>query len=231
MSVRGAIRGALIFDLDGTLVDSAADLCASLNRVLAAEGLPPLDLETVTTLIGDGVQALLARALAARGADPRPARIERLLPRFMEDYRAQCTRLTRPYPGVPETLAALSTAGWRLGVCTNKPIELSLAILEACELTSWFGAVIGGDSTPARKPDPLPLLTTLERLNCRSRKAVMVGDDFPDAAAAQSAGTAFIGVAYGYGANRLRAWPAPVLFAERFAELPERLEQLVETSG
>jgi phosphoglycolate phosphatase len=227
--VAGACRGALIFDLDGTLVDSAADLHASLNRALAAEGLRAPDLEAMTAMIGDGVQTLLVRALAAVDVAPEAALVERLLPRFMQAYRAQCAQLTRPYPGVLETLGALRAAGWRLGVCTNKPIELSLAVLQACGLKSHFGTVIGGDSTPARKPDPLPLRAALRALDCGPQEAVMIGDDHPDVAVAQAAGTAFIGAAYGYGAQRLRAWPAPLPLVERFSEVPARLEGLKPT--
>lgn len=220
---------ALVFDLDGTLVDSAADLQASMNRVLAARGLPALTLDEIRGMVGDGVPRLVQRALAAVGAaDAAP---DAAVAAFMADYLAAPAVRTQAYPGVAPTLRALAAAGWRLGVCTNKPRAASLAILEALGLHAYFGAVIGGDSTPARKPDPRPLRAALEALGAAPQAAVMVGDGLHDARAAAAAGAAFIGVGYGYGAAGLATLRPPPLVAHRFADLPERLQRLAETSA
>src|SRR5271169_5909419 len=118
----------LVFDLDGTLVDSASDLRAALNQMLRERGRPSLSLPQVKRMIGDGAAALVARALAASGSDP--ADVAGALPRFIELYEADAVRLSRPYPAVPETLAALRRRGYRTAICTNKPQHATIAVLE-----------------------------------------------------------------------------------------------------
>ncbi|WP_051362064.1 phosphoglycolate phosphatase [Solimonas soli] len=214
---------ALLFDLDGTLVDSLGDLHACLNRLLAGRGLAPLGREQVRRFVGDGVRALVRRGLTAAGAAPDKATLDTACNSFMADYLAAPAIHTRPYPGVPETLAAFHAEGRRLAVCTNKPEAISVAILEALGLAPLFSAVIGGDSTAARKPDPLPLQAALAALGVAAADAVMIGDGLHDAEAAATAGMAFVGVDYGYGADGLATLtPAPRLL-RRFADLREAL--------
>ncbi|MFT4047545.1 MAG: HAD-IA family hydrolase [Solimonas sp.] len=141
----------------------------------------------------------------------------------MADYLAAPAARTRPYPGVPETLAALRADGWRLAVCTNKPRAVSIAILDALGLAPLFGAVIGGDSTPARKPDPRPLRAALAAIGIDATRAVMIGDGAHDAEAAAAAGVAFVGVDYGYGAAGLGALRPRPRIISRFADLPAAL--------
>ena len=147
----------LVFDLDGTLVDSVPDLAAALNRLMAARGLPGFALSEVVRMVGDGAGVLVERAFAARGRRPDAA----ALAAFLADYGAHAAVYTRAYPGVAETLRALAEAGWILAVCTNKPVAPARTLLAALELDGFFAAIGGGDSFPVRKPDPGHLLATL----------------------------------------------------------------------
>jgi phosphoglycolate phosphatase len=217
-----AIR-AVLLDLDGTLVDSAEDLRDALNRLLAEEGLRPVDLAEIKGMIGDGGPKLVERALAATGGDPD--RAATLLPRFLGLYEGNAARRTRPYPGVVETLARLEAAGLRLGCVTNKPSAATREILAALGLARFFGAVVGGDTLARRKPHPDPLLHAAEALGVAPSETAMVGDNYHDVAAARAAGMAALAVTYGYshvphaelGADRL---------LDRFDEVPEALAAL-----
>ena len=174
----------ILFDLDGTLVDSLPDLAASLNRVLAEEGLAPFAAQEVTGMVGDGLAALLARALAERGRN----RDRALLARFRRDYFGAVAVASRPYPGVPETLAELAAEGWRMAVCTNKPEEAARRRLAALGLDAWFTCVAGADTFQVRKPDPRHLLATLDAAGGTAARAIMLGDHANDVAAARAAG-------------------------------------------
>ena len=167
---------AVVFDLDGTLVDSAPDLQTAINRLLAEDGRRPLELDEVIGMIGDGATKLVERAYAATGGAGRdPAD---LTGRFLAHYEGNAAVRTRPFPGVPETLAELGRRGMALGVCTNKPEAATREVLRDLDLARWFGAVVGGDSLPGvRKPDAAPLLAVLEQLNAAPAAAVMVGDN------------------------------------------------------
>ncbi|HUC16930.1 MAG TPA: HAD-IA family hydrolase [Acetobacteraceae bacterium] len=185
----------ILFDLDGTLVDSLPDLAASLNRVLASEGITPFAMEDVSGMVGDGLAALLASALAARGRHISRA----LLAGFRKDYFDAVAVASRPYPGVPETLATLAEAGWRMAVCTNKPEDAARRLLAALELAPYFGAVAGADSFPARKPDPGPLLGALATVGGEPARAIMLGDHANDIVAARAAGVIPVFALWGYG--------------------------------
>jgi phosphoglycolate phosphatase len=211
---------ALLFDLDGTLVDSVPDLAAAVNGVLAELGRPPLGLPQVTSMVGDGTSALVERALAASGAGDTPLRAAH--DRFLALYEADPTRLTRPYPGVPAVLEELAAAGWRLGVCTNKPERATRAVLAGLDLERFFAVVLGGDSGPTRKPDPGPLRAALGRLGSEPGNAAMIGDHRNDVAAAQAAAMPVAFARYGYGAATL-AGLTPDAVIDRFAELPQAL--------
>ncbi len=189
------IPGTLLFDLDGTLVDSLPDLTLALNRVLAETGLPPASLDLSRRYVGDGARMMLERGFAAHGqAVPADG-----LARFLAVYEANLTRETRPFPGVVAALARLAEAGWRLAVCTNKTERHSRMVLEALGLAPFFSAVAGGDTWPERKPDGRHLTRTLERMGAPFAGAVMVGDGANDLLAARSAGLPCVIVAWGYG--------------------------------
>ncbi len=187
----------VVFDLDGTLVDSVPDLAACLNRLMAARGLAPFGEPETQAMVGDGAKALLERAFAARGAVLDAAG----LAAFLDDYTAHAAVLTRPYPGVVETLEALRADGFVLAVCTNKPEAPARALLDALGLTRFFAAIGGGDSYPVRKPDPAHLLAVIAAAGCAPGRAVMVGDHHNDIHAARGAGVRSVWARWGYGAE------------------------------
>ena len=212
---------AILFDLDGTLVDSAGDLRDALNALLAEEGLAPLDLEAVKGMVGDGVAKLVERGLIARGAglDRLPAHVAR----FMALYEPNAARLTRPYPQVAETLEPFRERGLRLAVVTNKPHAATMRILEVLDLARFFDAVVGGDTLSRRKPDPAPLLHAMRALDAAPAETLMVGDNHHDVAAARAAGVPVAVVAYGYGGR-----PAAELGADRVLDSFAALRWLVD---
>ncbi len=184
---------AVVFDLDGTLIDSAPDLRAALNRTLAARGLPALDAARVQAMIGDGAKALVMRGFAAFGRVAGDAE----LADFLTDYQANATVETRVYLGIEAALTAIRAAGHQLAVCTNKPAAATHIILSALGLEGFFPVVIGGDSTAYRKPDPRHLAAALAALD--AREAVMIGDHENDMATARELEVPSIFAAWGYG--------------------------------
>lgn len=213
----------LVFDLDGTLVDSVPDLANALNEILRERGYAPLSDAEVAPMVGDGVPALVARAFEARGASAAEA-VE-ALPRYIRIYEANATNLTRPYPGVPETLSMLRRRGYRTAVCTNKLQQASQAVLTGLNLAALFDAVAGGDRYPVKKPDKGHLLGVIAELGGSAERAVMIGDSENDAAAAHAAAVPLVMMRYGYA----RVDPATLGAAavlDHFADLPNALEQL-----
>jgi len=191
-------RPAVIFDLDGTLVHSVPDLHLAVNRLLVEEGQPPLAERTVARLVGEGASRLVERAFAAVDIALSGNAVERYTDRFRELYlEAPCARTT-VLPHARACLDALAAAGWALGVCTNKPLAHSRVILERLELAAYFPAVIGGDSLAARKPDPAPLLATLDALGAVPASTVFVGDSRIDLEAGRAAGVRVVLVDGGY---------------------------------
>jgi len=186
---------AVVFDLDGTLIDSDPDIRAALNRVLAAEGLAPLSTAEVQSMIGDGAKALVERGFAARGRVATAADVAA----FIADYEVNAVVETAPYPGIVEALQALKDAGHPLGVCTNKPVVAARNVLAALGLEQYFGVIMGGDSTPYRKPNPNHLAAVLQALGAAPEHAVMVGDHANDINAAAGLGVPSVFVSWGYG--------------------------------
>ncbi len=215
----------LIFDLDGTLIDSAPDIAHALNHLLGELGLRSLDIATVRSLVGDGAPELMRKALAIAGRDVAPADIPPLFERYRAYYLENATRLTRPYAGVPETLAALRASGHRMVVCTNKIQKPTLKILDGLDLTKFFDGVMGGDVTPARKPDPRHLLAALALIDGAPNEAVMIGDGINDALAAKAAGIPLLILDSGYGEVPARDLGGDLLL-ESFSEIPEALGRL-----
>lgn len=213
----------IVFDLDGTLIDSAADLATAINSMLADFGREPLEVVEVRRMIGDGVAMLVARALAARQCEQAdPARAAAI---FMRHYESDATSLTTAFPGVTQALQALRAAGLPLAVCTNKPERITAAILEELGLAAYFSRVIGGDSLPFRKPDPRVLLALLETFAAAPQSSLLVGDSEVDAATASAAGVPFVLMKHGY-----RRGPAEeiacIAALESFAELPPLVRAL-----
>lgn len=204
----------LVFDLDGTLVDSVPDLEAALNRLMRAHGLPPFAQPAVAAMVGDGARVLLERGFAARGRTLDEAS----LAAFLDDYGGHAAVATRPYPDVVATLRHFAQAGWRMAVCTNKPEVPARTVLAALALDGFFAAVGGGDSFPVRKPDPQHLLATIAAAGGDPARAVMVGDHHNDIRAAAGAGIPSIFAAWGYGPADTGTHAAAT--ARGFAELP-----------
>ena len=213
----------LLFDLDGTLIDSAPDLCAAVNEMLRERGRPPLPLPQVRRMIGDGVPTLVSRALSESGLDP--AEGVTALPRFLQLYEADAVRLTRPYPGVTETLAALRRRGYRTAVCTNKPQHATITVLEGLDLLALFDGIAGGDRFAVRKPDPGHLLGLIAAVGGRAEAAAMIGDNENDAAAARAAGLPLVLMRYGYSRVDPESLGADALL-DRFTDLPAALDRL-----
>ncbi len=201
------------------------DLAAALNRVLAEAGLPPQPQGAVARMVGHGVLRLVERGFAAAGAPLDMAALPRWVDRFLHFYEADLYTLTRPFPGVPEALAALAAAGWRLGVCTNKPTRLAVGLLDGLGLGPRFGAVVGGDAAPERKPHPAPLLMAFDRLGVPAVAAIFVGDSETDVLTARAAGVPVALVRGGYTAVPAEELGADAV-ADGFPSLPAALEVL-----
>lgn len=214
---------ALVFDLDGTLVDSAVDIADALNRLLISEGLPALALSRVKRMIGDGTMVLVERGLAAHGVTPDRLTLPGLVGRMLDFYAERPVVSTVPYEGVFDTLMDLVGAGYSLAVCTNKAQRLAEAVLDETGLAPFFVATIGGDTAVGRKPEPGSLLEAIARAECDPAKAVMIGDSATDVAAARAAQIPVIAVTWGY----CNTGPVEELGADflidRFDKLPARL--------
>jgi phosphoglycolate phosphatase len=220
------LRPAVVFDLDGTLVDSAPDIGTAINKLLREDGRGALDPASVISFVGDGAAQLVQRAFAASGPAPEGAALDALLARFMVHYHAEPARLTRAYDGVEAVLGELRQAGHRLGVCTNKPDALIASVLEGTGLARHFHAAVGPDKVTRRKPDPAHLRATLDAMGVApDAHAIMVGDSINDVRAAHGMGVPCICVTYGYIHGRIEDWGADLLI-DRFADLPEALRRL-----
>ena len=217
---------AIIFDLDGTLVDTAPDLLGALNAILTVEGHDPIAPQDLRHLVGHGARAMFEHALL-RSEAPVPApRLNALTEKFLAYYRANIARGSRPFPGVPETLDRLAGQGAGLGVCTNKAQDLTELLLNELQLTRHFPAIIGGGRTPYSKPDPRHLLEVVSALKGHRSRAVLVGDSPVDVAAARAADIPVIAMSYGYTPVPVHELGADAV-VDDFAELPEIISRLV----
>ncbi len=184
-----------VFDLDGTLVDSAPDIHAALDRMALGRGLAPYSRAEVTAMIGDGVRVLVERALTARGQSFGNAALEA----FTADYTAHAVDQTALFDGIAACLATLEAGGWRLAICTNKPGLATAALLDHLGLHGRFAAVGAGDSFPVKKPNPEHLRATIAAAGARRERAVMLGDHRNDVMAARGLGVPVVFVRWGYG--------------------------------
>ena len=192
-----AERLTVVCDLDGTLVDSAPDLSAALNTVLAEQGVPTVPFEEIRLLVGGGALVLIKRALARVGA-PERYDTARMFDRFLDVYRARLTRESRPYPGVHGALRALARRGHPLAVCTNKPEDLARRMLDELGLDFFGEAVVGGDTFDFRKPDRRTLEAAVARAGGEPDRSVLIGDSRTDVETARNGGVPVILVSYGY---------------------------------
>ena len=215
-----------VFDLDGTLADTAQDLVATLNAVLSEEGVPSLPVEKAGDMISAGGRGLLQRGFEAAGLEPAPALIEDLYRRFLAYYGENLCVATRLYPGAVEALDRLEADGWRLAICTNKMEAHSLKLLAALGVRDRFATVCGRDTFPWFKPDPRHLTMTIERAGGDPGRAVMVGDSYSDVAAAKAAGVPVVAVSFGYPDRPIREH-GPDLVIDHFDELFPAVQSLV----
>ncbi|QAY75625.1 phosphoglycolate phosphatase [Sphingosinicella sp. BN140058] len=209
----------VVFDLDGTLADSAPDLRAALNHVLRSLGRTEQSDEQVRAMIGNGVRMLLRRGLAATGSASEEE-VDRATPLFMDYYAAHICDRTRAYPGVDAMLDAVAAGGAALAICTNKPEALTRALVDALGWSGRFRAIVGGDTLPVRKPDRAPLLEAVHRAG--GGRAVLVGDSITDAETAAAAGLPLVAVGFGYRDRPATALGAAAVI-DSFDDLPNAL--------
>jgi phosphoglycolate phosphatase len=220
----------VVFDLDGTLIDTAPDLIHTLNTILATENIPALSFDTARPMIGAGVRPLLERALAERGKFPGEAEMDALFERYLRHYQDHIADRSRPYPGLEPALDRIGARGFSLAVCTNKYEALSLRLLDALGLTSRFAAVCGQDTFPMKKPDPDMLRLTIQRAGGDIARAVMVGDSETDVIVARAAGIPVIGVDFGYTRIPM-ADLSPDRLISHFDALPSAVRDLLPDGG
>ena len=188
----------VVFDLDGTLVDTAPDLINALNAVLAREGLPPVPLASARNMIGAGVRKLVERGLEAEGVEVTPAELARMMDDFISHYAEHIADDSRPFEGLEAALDELAGDGYRLAVCTNKLEWLSRRLLDRLSLSARFAAICGADTFGVSKPDPAILRQTVARAGGALAETIMVGDAGTDVGVARRAGVPVIGVSFGY---------------------------------
>lgn len=216
----------IAFDLDGTLVDTAPDLIATLNIVFADKGIPPVGFDEARTMIGGGVKALLKHGLATQGMPYTPEDLDQLFTIYLERYAAHIADHSRPFPGLLPALDRLSARGFRFAVCTNKLEWLSVRLLDALNLSSRFEAICGQDTFGMAKPDPDMLRQTVLRAGGHLADAMMVGDSATDIDTARAAGIPVIAVDFGYTPTPV-ALLAPDRIISHFDDLPAAVDALV----
>jgi len=215
--------GAALFDLDGTLVDSAPDLAGAANAMLNDLGRPAVKVDEVRSWVGDGAKKLVEYVLLNGDPKTNTDVIERGFELFLEHYALMVCDQTKPYPGVVQTIIDLSEQGLRLGCVTNKPDRFTRPLLEQLNLDAYLSSIVSGDTCAAKKPDPMPLLKACDDMGISHEACVLVGDSANDILAAQSANMPVICVSYGYnrGVNLDAMNPDAVIDA--FEELPPLL--------
>lgn len=209
----------VMFDLDGTLIDSVPDIAFATNGMLADLALPTVDESTVRSWVGNGAAKLVERALQHSGYASDSHSVEKNLTRFKVHYKQHCAVNTVLYDGVLECLRALNEHKIPMAIVTNKPREFVPPILSLFEIEHFFSAILGGDDLPQRKPDPEPLLHCASQLGCAINASLMVGDSYNDVEAARRAGIPVVAVNYGYNHGRPIEDERPDMIVSSLAEL------------
>jgi phosphoglycolate phosphatase len=215
---------AVIFDLDGTLIDSAPDIAAALNEVLVRRGLEPFPLERVKEMIGAGIPTLIKRALEAHGVEPHD--IQPLVTDMLGVYAGRATALTVPFDGAVDELRRLRAAGVKLAICTNKNQDITDIIVRDLDMAQYFTSVVGVRPGGSRKPDPAFLQIALDELGVEAADVVLVGDSSADASVAEAAGMPVVLASFGYCHTPLEELEPDAIIAA-FSELPEALQTLM----
>jgi phosphoglycolate phosphatase len=216
----------IVFDLDGTLVDTAPDILRALNQTLDIEGLPQVKLHAVRTFIGQGARVTLERALELHGVHYSSDKVDQLTRALVDFYRADIANESKPFPGLEDALDQLAGLGAKFSVCTNKRTELSVQLLDALNLSQRFSAIVGADAVTHRKPHAEHYRAAVERAGGVLRRSLMVGDTVTDVASARAAGAPVAVVSFGYcdgGAETLGA----DLVIDRFSELTSACRRLL----
>lgn len=209
----------VIFDLDGTLVDSVRDLCNAVNATRVQMGLEPLPERLVASYVGNGAPVLVRRAMGPQATD---AQVEEALAYFLGYYREHMLEFTRPYPGVEETLECLHADGVKMAVLTNKPQRFSRDMCKGLNLERFFLQVYGGNSFEQKKPDPIGIQTLMKESGATQSQTWMVGDSSTDVLTARNAGVVAVGVTYGIQPESLKEAPPDILL-DSLIELPGHL--------
>jgi len=216
---------AVIFDLDGTLVDSVPDVAASLNKALDLYGGSQFSTEIVKSMIGQGAGSMIKKAIGHLGWHDEEGRFETILRKFLGLYSAQPCNYSQLFPGAAEILETLESLNYNLGICTNKPQVTTDPVLQAFNLNSYFSAIVCGDKVSHQKPDKRHIFQTLEQMGTKSRQAVFVGDSVHDIEAARNAGIPSIVVPWGYSQVPVTKLRADAL-VDDFSLLPEVINRL-----
>jgi phosphoglycolate phosphatase len=214
-----SMNATIVFDLDGTLVDTAPDLVDTLNVIFAREGFAPLPYETARNFVGGGAKAMIARGMEAERRVLPPAKLEQLFTDFIAYYSKHLADRSRPFPGLTEALDTLASRGWRFAVCTNKLERLSVLLLDKLKLGERFVVVCGQDTFGVQKPDPEILRRTIAAAGGTLRSTVMIGDSITDIRTARAAGVPIIAVDFGYSEHPIAEF-GPDRIISHFAELP-----------
>ena len=218
-------RNVLVFDLDGTLIDSAPDIALSLQILLKSEGRREPDLAEVTNMIGDGATKLVERGYAATGVELSQTDLKERVTKFLDIYNQNLAVGTCLYPYVMDTLLKVKSQGWRLVICTNKPFAPTRELMEIFKLGELFEKAVGGDSYLVKKPDADHILYLLDEINAEADQAIMLGDGVNDVLAAKNAGIPSVLFTHGYGTEAARALNPDVII-DSFLELESVLNSL-----
>jgi len=220
-------KAAILFDLDGTLVDTAPDLLATLSHVLKRENCPSPPPDAIRPQISNGAWAMLRESLLMAGRPPDDDLLDRLFDDFIDHYSANMAVHSRPFPGLLPQLEALSARRLAMGICTNKREAMARQLLQELGLDHYFKTVLGGDSLPFRKPHPGHLLAALGELGTSPERAVMIGDSASDILAAQAARMPVIALDFGYSSQKLENLNPDALISH-YDQLPTVLDTLLQ---
>lgn len=221
----------MIFDLDGTLVDTAADLTDALNVSLKKQGFPSVNAALARSWIGNGARQMILNALSRQHIGPDDTLVAAMFQDFLEHYEANISRQSRPFPSLIEALDGLDRAGWRFAVCSNKHELYCRRLLDALDMSDRFAAVAGGDTFGVSKPDPRHLLRTLDAAGGTKDNSIMVGDARTDVEAARAARMPVIGVSFGYTQVPMSEL-APDVLLDSYNDLTSELaNSLLDSSG
>jgi phosphoglycolate phosphatase len=216
----------IVFDLDGTLIDTAPDLVNTLNVIFAREGLPPVPYQAARKLIGGGAKVMIARGAAVEGIAVTPAKLDSLFADFIAHYTEHIADRSRPFPGLIEALEVLARDGCRFAVCTNKLEKLSLALLERLALAERFAAICGPDTFGIAKPDPEMLRRTVAAAGGNVRRSIMIGDSDTDVRTARAAEIPIVAVDFGYSERPVSDF-SPDRIISHFDQLPAAVSELL----